>query len=423
MSEPAERERVLFLAPIAPSDRGNGLAMRCGFLLDAYARRFAVDLALIPVASRNHELNDFIAARVRRAQVFAPAAPDSHFALVGRLADPSARLQAFAQYGRPSLTSTLTAELRAAIETWCGAERYRIVHVSRLYLSSLVARWLAAREPGQRLVLDCDEDDAAAYQRIARMQERAGDALAAAWSRAEAAGFSRLAPHWLAQFDLLLAASPGEARSLSGRAGGRPVTVIPNTVPAAPPRRGRPRRRRRTVIFVGTMGYAPNADGITWFATRVWPRLRREVPFPLRLLIVGGNPPAQVVRLDASHDIWVTGRVADVAPFYDAADLAIVPLRAGGGTRIKLVEAAGRGVPVVSTRFGAMGTSLRPGREFTIADDAAGFARACAALLRDEPAAHAMAARAARRARLDYGPQAWAARLTGLACAAGPMTE
>jgi glycosyltransferase involved in cell wall biosynthesis len=119
----------------------------------------------------------------------------------------------------------------------------------------------------------------------------------------------------------------------------------------------------------------------------------------------------------------VTGWVADVAPFYDAADLAIVPLRAGGGTRIKLLEAAGRGVPVVSTRFGAMGTSLRPGCELMIADDAARFARACAALLRDEPAAHAMAARAARRARLDYGPQAWAARLTGLACGAGPMTE
>src|SRR5947199_2038346 len=141
MSEPAEQERVLFLAPIAPSDRGNGLAVRCGFLLDAYARRFAVDLALIPVASRDDRLNDFIAARVRRAQVFRPAAPDSHFALVARLSDPSARLRAFEQYGQPSLTSALTASLRAAIETWCGAERYRIVHVSRLYLSSLVAHW------------------------------------------------------------------------------------------------------------------------------------------------------------------------------------------------------------------------------------------------------------------------------------------
>ena len=295
--------------------------------------------------------------------------------------------------------------------------------MSRLYLSSLVAHWIAARDPGQRLVLDCDEDDAAAYRRIARMQERAGNALAAAWSRAEAAGFARLAPHWLAQFDLLLAASPGEARSLSGRAGGRPVTVIPNTVPAAPPRRSRPRRRQRTVIFVGTMGYAPNADGVTWFATRVWPRLRREVRFPLRLLIVGADPPARVARLDDRHDMTVTGAVADVAPFYDAADLAIVPLRAGGGTRIKLLEAAGRGVPVVSTRFGAMGTSLRPAASSCIADDAAGFARACAALLRDEPAAHAMAARAARRARLDYGARSWAARLTGLACGAGSMTE
>jgi polysaccharide biosynthesis protein PslH len=419
----AEKERLLFIAPIAPSDRGNGLAMRCGFLLDTYARSFAIDLALIPVASSSDQLNDFIGARVRRAQVFRPAGPDSHFGLIERLADPAARLRAFESYGRPSLTSRLTGELRGAIESWCGAERYRIVHVSRLYLASLATRWIAARDRGQRLVLDCDEDDVAAYRRIARMQDRGGNPHAAAWARAEAAGFERLAPHWLPQFDLVLAAAPGEARSLSGRAGNAPVVVIPNTVAAAPARRlNRPRRRVRTVIFVGTMGYAPNADGIWWFATRVWPRLRRQVPFPIRLLIVGANPPARIVRLDARSDMVVTGEVGDVGPFYAAADLAVVPLRAGGGTRIKLLEAAARGVPVVSTRLGAMGTSLRARREMLVADDAAGFARACAALLTDVGAGHAIAARGRARARQDYGVESWAARLTGLVCSRQPMT-
>jgi glycosyltransferase involved in cell wall biosynthesis len=424
MSASAEQERLLFLAPIAPSDHGNGLAMRCGFLLDAYARSFAVDLALIPVASRSDRLNDFIAARVRRAQMFRPSGPDSHFALLERLADPAARLEAFERYGRPSLTSTLTGELRGAIEAWCGTQPYRIVHVSRLYLAGLAAPWVEARARARRLVLDCDEDDAAAYRRIARMQDRGGHSLAAAWSRAEAAGYERLAPHWLPQFDLVLAASPSEARSLYGRAGGRPVIFIPNTVAAAPPRRRSNRRRRvRTIIFVGTMGYAPNADGIAWFATRVWPRLRREVPFPVRLMIVGADPPATVARFDARCDMMVTGEVGDVGPFYDAADLVIVPLRAGGGTRIKLLEAAARGVPVVSTRFGAMGTSLQDGRDLLIADDAASFARACAAMLSHEPMALAMAARARGLIRLDYAARAWAARLAGLACGPGSMTE
>ena len=135
------------------------------------------------------------------------------------------------------------------------------------------------------------------------------------------------------------------------------------------------------------------------------------------------NPPATFARLDARSDVVVTGKVDDVGPFYAAADLAIVPLRAGGGTRIKLLEAAARGVPVVSTRFGAMGASLRAGREMLVADDAAGFARACAALLTNAGAGHAIAARARARIRLDYGVESWAARLTDLACGRQSMTE
>jgi glycosyltransferase involved in cell wall biosynthesis len=297
------------------------------------------------------------------------------------------------------------------------------VHVSRLYLASLATHWTGSGDRGQRLILDCDEDDVSAFRRIARMHDRSGNAHAAAWARAEAAAFERLAPKALRPFDLVLAAAPGEAQSLSARAANRPVVTIPNTIAASPARRSnRPRRRARTILFVGNLGYAPNVDAIWWFATRVWPRLCRHLPFSIRLLIVGANPPATFARLDSRCDMVVTGRVDDVGPFYDAADLAIVPLRAGGGTRIKLLEAAARGVPIVSTRFGAMGTSLRAGRDMLVADDAAGLARACAALLTNERAGQAIAARARDRIRLDYRAETWAARLMDLVCGRQSMT-
>ena len=408
-----QQERLLFLAPIVPSDRGNGLAMRCGFMLDTYARSFAVDLAVVPVATARHRLDDFIGRRVRRAEVFALPGPDNHLRLIERLSDPAMRLEAFGRYGRPSLTGALTTDLLGALASWCGPARYRLVHVSRLYLAQLATDLFKAGDGGPRLILDCDEDDVSAYRRIARMHDRQGRADAAGWARAEAAAFERLAPQCLPHFDLLLAASQGEARSLSARAANRPVLVIPNTVASPRTRRSnRPRRRTRTIVFVGTMGYAPNADAISWFAARVWPRLRREAPFPVRLIVVGASPPATLARLDARCDMTVTGEVGDVAPFYDVADLAVVPLRAGGGTRIKLLEAASRGVPVVSTSFGAAGTSLRDGRELLIADDEAGFSRACAFLLTHERQARAMAARARARIRLDYDSKSWSGRLT-----------
>jgi polysaccharide biosynthesis protein PslH len=414
----SEARRLLFLAPIAPSDRGNGLAMRCGVLLDAYARSFVVDLAVVPVVALDVTLDAFALRRARRAQVFAPSRPDSHFALIERIRDDAARLDAFARYGKPALTSRLTEELRAALARWCGAETYQFVHVSRLYLAELAAPWLITPERHARCVIDCDEDDALAFRRVARMHERTGDNVGAAWARLESSAFARHAGAWLPRFDCILAAAPGESRSLAQRAGQTLVLTVPNTIAIAPLRRapapGQARRKARTIIFVGNMGYVPNADAVAWFAKRVWPRLRRRFPIPLRLVVVGANPPPSVARLDRRAGITVTGAVADVAPYYAAADLAIVPVRGGGGTRIKLLEAAERGVPLVATAFGAAGTRLRNGIELAIAEDATAFIRACAALLDHPRRAAAMAARARRRVRLDYDASAWAARLIGL---------
>src|SRR5260370_16075482 len=103
MVEPAARGRLLFLAPIMPSRSGNGLAMRAGFFLDAYARVLDVDLAVIPIAGGSSTITEFVRSRVRRAEIVALSGPDTHYQLVAAVAHPSAPLAAFRQYGRSSL--------------------------------------------------------------------------------------------------------------------------------------------------------------------------------------------------------------------------------------------------------------------------------------------------------------------------------
>ena len=122
MADPASNGRpaALFIAPIMPSDRGNGLAMRTGFLLDSYAKRFAIDLAIVPVAGGATTLTPFVEARVRRAVVLPAVAPDTHFTLIGSVADAKARLAAFRQYGRPSITARLSDELERALLGFSG---------------------------------------------------------------------------------------------------------------------------------------------------------------------------------------------------------------------------------------------------------------------------------------------------------------
>jgi glycosyltransferase involved in cell wall biosynthesis len=398
-----------------PSDHGNGLAMRTGFLLDSYAKHFAIDLAVVPVAGGTKELTPFVQARVRRAVVLPVAAPDTHFALIAGVADPAARLAAFRQYARPSITSRLTAEPERALHSFVSDASYRLVHVSRLYLASLAAPWSALGRGRGRpcIVLDCDEDDVSAYRRFARLHRTWGRAQQADWAAAEADAFQLFAGQLLPRFDLVLAASASEANLLRIRGRTADIAVVPNIVPAllGGVARRRAREGSRDVLFVGNMGYLPNIDAVRWFATRIWPRLRAEVPFPLRFVIAGSGAPREVRELARRPDIRLAGGFADPEPLYRRAALAVVPIRAGGGTRIKLLESAKYGVPMVATRFGAEGTGFRSGQELLLADIACDFAAACARLLTDFTLASRLAAKAHAKLHRDYDAKSLAARL------------
>ena len=118
------------------------------------------------------------------------------------------------------------------------------------------------------------------------------------------------------------------------------------------------------MLFTGLMSYYPNQHGILRFTERVLPLVRARVPYA-RLRIVGANPSAAVRALASDH-VEVTGRVPDVRPAYARADVSVVPLWIGGGTRVKALEAFAMGVPVVSTPLGCEGLDVRDGRSVLI---------------------------------------------------------
>ncbi|THD66229.1 MAG: glycosyltransferase [Bradyrhizobium sp.] len=409
----ATRKRMLFLSPVFPSEGGNGLAMRTGFLLDAYSRHFEIDLAVVPVAGTNTQPTSFVQTRTLRTRILEPQL-NTHFRLLSGLHDFHARLEAFREYGQPSLAAALTEAVGEALNTWIGNKTYSLVHVSRLYLAPLAG--LLRQHIGRaRFILDCDEDDALTHRSIGAMYRRKGDLLQSAWAMSEASAYDRMAQKLFPQFDSVLVASNGEARSLAHKADPGRITVVPNVAPIVSRARSwRTRACNPTMLFVGTLGYAPNADAVMWLTSRVWPRLRIASK-NVRLVIAGRDPPDWMVRLGRQPGIVVAGSVPDVAPLYREASLAVVPLRAGGGTRIKLLEAAAWGVPAVSTSFGATGLGLRPGVDVVLADSEAGFARACISLLTEPYQAGRIANNARTRVRRDYDPGRWAARVGKLA--------
>jgi len=150
------------------------------------------------------------------------------------------------------------------------------------------------------------------------------------------------------------------------------------------------------LVFIGSMDWMPNEDGIRWFATEVFGRIQDRVP-GARLLVVGRSPSPGIRALAARNlAIEVTGTVADVRPYLERAAVCVVPLRVGGGTRLKIYEAMAMGVPVVSTTIGAEGLPLRHDQHLLIADTADEEVSAICTLLTDRVRASRLAD-AARR--------------------------
>jgi glycosyltransferase involved in cell wall biosynthesis len=405
------RDRLLMLAPVMPSDRGGGLAMRAGFFLDAYCRRFDVDLVVAPIAGSG-EPTPFVRSRVQRLEVLKVDRADSHYELIVLVRDPASRLEAFRRYGWPSLAAFNGAAC-PSLERFAYGSRYAAVHVFRLYLAQLAAPWMAKNRNRTRLVLDCDENDALAYRRIAAMERDRRNFAAAGWAEAEATGFERMAAAWVPKFDLVFAASHRESNSLSNLA--TSIQAVPNVLAAPPPKTlSRRQRRVSTILFVGTLGYPPNVDAIMWFVSRVWPRLQRALHYRVRLAIVGRSPPEAIARLRWRRGIIVAESVPDVGCYYRDATIAIAPVDAGGGTRFKVIEAASYGVPLVTTAFGIEGTTLQGGVDVLVANDHETFLRQCLSLLRDGVRSRRLVASARRKAMRDYSPSYWRARVAGL---------
>jgi glycosyltransferase involved in cell wall biosynthesis len=137
------------------------------------------------------------------------------------------------------------------------------------------------------------------------------------------------------------------------------------------------------LVFVGSMDWMPNIDGVTYFADEIFPLIRRERP-DCRVAIVGRTPPPDIVKLaERDKNVIVTGTVPDVRPYLWGSKVSIVPLRIGSGTRLKIYEAMAARIAVVSTTIGAEGLQVNAPSDIRLADTPAEFARECLKLLAD----------------------------------------
>jgi sugar transferase (PEP-CTERM/EpsH1 system associated) len=212
------------------------------------------------------------------------------------------------------------------------------------------------------------------------------------------------------RFDHVIAVSAEDEETFRRDYGVRNVSSVPTGVDTdyfSPASERAP--TPHSLVFTGSMDWLPNEDAIRFFTRDVLPLVRAQVP-DVTLTVVGRNPPAHIRALaDEASAIRVTGSVPDVRPYLEGASVFVVPIRIGGGTRLKIYEAMAMELPVVSTTVGAEGLPLRSGVDAILADEPADLATAIVKLLRDPALVRRIGQTGAERVRQEFSWQRVAA--------------
>jgi len=279
----------------------------------------------------------------------------------------------------PEIVQYQSAELHALVAN----ERFDLIQVEETLLTPYVTA--APRRPDTKTVLTFHNLHFVQEKRIAAIETSAGARM---WRELNARRMRRYEPAVAARFDRTVTVTETERMLLLEHAPDLTVDVLPNGVDTQALRRLPAPSGKPAIVFVGTLSYLPCADAALWLARTILPLARRRFP-DLELWIVGRQPPPQVLAL-AGEGVFVTGAVDDVTPYYERAAVAVAPLQAGGGSRLKILEAMALGRPVVSTRLGAEGIEATPDKHILLADNAQAFADAIARLLVDKPLSDAL---------------------------------
>jgi glycosyltransferase involved in cell wall biosynthesis len=245
-------------------------------------------------------------------------------------------------------------------------------------LSVIEHFWCAAYLPllarhAAKVVLNLHNIESLWHERCARTEPWPVAALHRRFRTASLALERRLLP----RFHCILVTSEEDGRLATSIAPGSRVIIYPNGIPFHPLPDS---PKRFEVVFSGVLDYEPNRSAIRYFLHTVWPRLRRSHP-GLRWRIVGRNPEAVASLVAGRPDIECTGAVDDAVRLMAESQVAVVPVLAGSGTRVKILEMWAAGLPVVSTTLGAEGLGARAGEHLLLADDPAAFAEAVSSLL------------------------------------------
>lgn len=368
--------RLLFLTPQLPYPPRQGTAIRNWGLIKSLAARHEIHLLTLAMPE------EVVAGPLLEACKVVEVVP------LGQPRSARQRLVGLATSPLPDLAHRLyTPVFQSRVERLLKENQFDALVVEGLELG----RALTDIRVGVPTVYDAHNCESV-------LQQRAYETDLRRPTRWPAALYSAIQARRLARFEALVCrtatqvtcVSNEDAAALQQLTPGLRPTVAPNGIFVEEYAKVRAEVKPDTLVFTGKMDYRPNVDAVTWFANDILPLIQRERP-QVEFVIVGQKPALAVQQLAGRRGVVVTGAVEDAKPTIAEAAVYVAPLRIGGGTRFKLLEAMALRRPIVSTTVGAEGFGVQTGKELLLADTPEAFAKAVLGLLNGTTKGQALA--------------------------------
>ncbi len=359
----AFKPAALMVAPEAPYPVAGGGALRSAAMVEYLASRYELDLLVFREPGATDPTAAIPRGLVREAGVI--DLPYHSRSAAARLARNLGRVLR----GAPPLNDRF-AGFEERIATWLKGRHYHLGVVEHFWCAPYLP--ILARHC-ERTILDLHNIESQLYRAYADSEPWPLRVMCRRFARR----CQQLEREWLPRFGLVLAASEVDARRAAAIAPEARAAAYPNTIPRIPRFK---KAKEDVIIFSGNLEYRPNVAAVRYFRQAIWPELRRRWP-SLVWRVIGKN--AQGVRRYTGGDerIELRGPGEDAIGLLAEAKVAVAPVLAGSGTRVKILEAWAAGTAVVSTRLGVEGLAGRNGADRLIADSAGGFASAVSRLL------------------------------------------
>ena len=364
--------RILFLTPGLPHPPHQGTALRNWGLISHLAQRHQI--WLLAFVSADEEVTAELNAACQKIGVV-PRPTRSTLS----------RVLTLVRSKQPDLARRLASlDYDSQLRTWLTSTEFDVVQIEGLEMGAF-ADTVRTMAPHTSIVYDAHNAETLIQQRAfaidARQLKRWPQAI---YSHLQLPRLRRFEERICSAADAVLCVSSVDRATLNTTAPNIQAVLVPNGIELADYEQATIKSDlpSNAIVFTGKMDYRPNVDAVRWFGQDIYPQVRQEVS-SARFFIVGKNPKPAVQNLGDREGITVTGAVPDVRPYIAGATVFVVPVRMGGGTRFKILEALALRRAVVSTPTGAEGFRVQSGHELALAESVEDLSRAVVDLLTD----------------------------------------